>query len=139
MSEPNSRPRGAMLPRPPLAMIFALQLAMLLGGVVILRALLGWQESAALAWNTLVGGLISWIANAWFARMVFRHSGARQMALVARSFYLGETGKFVLAASLFVTAFVLIKPLHPLALFGGYVVMTAVNSVLALRLVRALS
>jgi ATP synthase protein I len=130
---------GAKLPKPPLAMIFSIQLIMLLTGVVLLRGLLGWQDSAPIAWNGLVGGLISWISNAWFSRMAFRYRGARQMPQVARAFYLGETGKFVLATSLFVIAFVTIRPLQPVALFGGYVLMTAVNGFFALRLVKALA
>jgi ATP synthase protein I len=140
VNEPNSTPRGAALPRPPLITFFALQLVILLIGSLLLRGLLGWQElnSASIALNGLIGGSISWIANAYFARMAFRHRGARQMAQVARGFYLGESGKFILASSLFVIAFVTLKPLHPIALFGGYAVMTAVNGFFALRLVKAL-
>lgn len=140
MTEPKrGLPSGAMLPKPPLAMIFAIQLIMLLAGVVVLRAVLGWQAGTVPATNALIGGLISWTANAWFARMAFRHRGARQMAQVARAFYLGETGKFVLSASLFVIAFVTVRPLQPVALFGGYALMTALNAVFAARLVKRLA
>jgi len=140
VNKPNGTPSGAMLPRPPLLTIFTLQWIILVTGVLLLRAALGWQEpaSAAIAFNAFVGGMISWIANAYFARMAFRHSGARQMAQVARAFYLGESGKFILAASLFLTAFVMLRPLQPIALFGGYGLMTAVNGFFALRLVKAL-
>lgn len=140
VNKPNGSPHGAALPRPPLLTFFTLQLIILAIGVLLLRTVFGWQEpaGAAIAFNALVGGMISWIANAWFARMAFRYGGARQMAQVARAFYLGESGKFVLATSLFVIAFVTIRPLQPIALFGGYVLMTAVNGMFALRLVKAL-
>jgi ATP synthase protein I len=85
------------------------------------------------AYSVLLGGLISIIPNAYFTRWAFRYSGARAAGDVARSFYRGEAGKFVLTVVMFAGVFILVKPLTVELIFGAYILMTIVNWVLALR------
>src|SRR5690554_5129880 len=87
--------RISSLPTPPLRGLFLLQMALLSGGTALL---LPWGTGTAL--SALLGGGIALLANAWFARQVFRYCGARQARRIAHSFYRGEAGKFVLSAAL---------------------------------------
>lgn len=57
----------------------------------------------------LCGGWIATIANGYFAMQVFRYSGARSSQHIVKSFYRGETGKFILVFLLFIAAFKLVK------------------------------
>lgn len=85
------------------------------------------------AYSVLLGGLISIAPNAYFARWAFRYSGARAASDVARSFYRGEAGKFVLTVVMFAGVFILVKPLSVELIFGVYILMTIVNWLLTLR------
>lgn len=87
--------RVSSLRTPPLRRIFLLQAALLGGGTVILLPL-----GTAAALSALLGGGIALMANAWFARQVFRYQGARQAHRIAHGFYRGEAGKFVMSAAL---------------------------------------
>lgn len=70
---------------------------------------------------TLVGGLIGVVPNAFLAaRVMSPRAGASAQSLL-RAGWLGEIGKILIAALLFVVAFKTLKPLHPGFLFGGYI------------------
>jgi ATP synthase protein I len=71
---------------------------------------------------TLLGGLIGVVPNAFLAaRVMSPRAGASAQSLL-RAGWLGEIGKIVIAALLFVAVFVSLKPLHPGFLFTGYIV-----------------
>jgi ATP synthase protein I len=123
---------GAQLRKPPLLRVFVAQLVLLL--VIATALLLAVDTTAAL--SALVGGVISIGPNAYFARWAFRFSGAKAAGDVARSFYRGEAGKFLLTAVMFASAFALIKPLNPAVLFLTYIFIMALNWILALRLIK---
>ena len=72
-------------------------------------------------YSVFVGGMVCIIPNAYFANRVFRHEGARAARKIHRSFYIGEAVKLLLTALLFGVALVVLK-VHPVALFGGYIV-----------------
>ena len=57
------------------------------------------------AYSSLLGGLICIIPNMIFALYATRFGGARAAKQIARSFYLGETLKFVLTVVLFTVTF----------------------------------
>lgn len=100
----------------PVASVLVTQL--LCGSVV---ALLVWLVAGVTAgFSAAIGVLIAWLPNLYFAYRVFRFSGARAARAIVRSFYAGEAGKLVLTALLFGVAFALVRPLQPLALFGGF-------------------
>ena len=114
--------RGAQLAKPPLMRIFAAQIIVLLFGVVALLLV-----DTITAYSALIGGVIAIAPNAYFARWAFRFSGAQAAADVARSFYRGEAGKFLLTTVLFAGVFALIKPLNVVVIFLVYIAMMALN------------
>jgi ATP synthase protein I len=85
------------------------------------------------AYSVLLGGLISLIPNAWFASLVFRHSGARAMGAVVRNAYLGELAKLVMTGAGFGLVFVLVDPLHVPGLFTGLVLVHMAGLVAMIR------
>lgn len=123
----NAAP-GALLARPPLIRILFAQFAVLFIGVALLLL-----ADLVTAYSALLGGLVSIGPNAYFTRWAFRYSGAKAAADVARSFYRGEAGKFLLTALLFASVFALVRPLDVVVFFLAYMFMVAVNWILALR------
>jgi ATP synthase protein I len=85
------------------------------------------------AYSLLAGGLISVVPNAWFAAMVFRHSGARATGLVVRNAFMGELMKLVLIGAGFALVFVLVDPLHVPGLFSGFVLVHLAGLVAMIR------
>lgn len=124
--------QGAPLKKPSFARLFITQFTALL----IITGLL-WLYGNVVAYSAFVGGLISIGPNIYFARWAFKHTGARAAGLVVGSFYLGETGKFLLTAVLFAVVFVWLKPLNVMVFFSTYIFMMALNWMLALRLLNA--
>ncbi|MEE4464977.1 F0F1 ATP synthase subunit I [Azotobacter chroococcum] len=79
-------------------------------------------------YSALLGGLIAWLANLYFAHKAFRYFGARSAKAVVQSLWSGEMGKLILTAALFALVFVGVQPLEPLALFGGYLLVLGVGA-----------
>lgn len=119
---------GATIARPPLARLYALQTGLLL----LLSAGLLWLD-AVTAYSVLLGGLISIAPNGYFARQVFRYRGARAARHIARGFYLGESGKFLLTATAFAIVFALVRPLDMAALWAAYAAATLGHWLVAAR------
>lgn len=84
----------------------------------------------------IVGGLIQLLPNMYFARQVFRFSGAAAAHRVTQSFYRGEMGKFLFTGAGFALAFAAIDPLVPQALFGGFVSMLVCHTLGVARISR---
>jgi ATP synthase protein I len=111
--------------RPPLLKVYGAQcVIVLLASVVVVP--FNWVASYSL----LIGGLISVVPNAYFARQVFRYTGGLYAREVSQSFYRGEAGKFVATLCFFAAVFALVKPINTLVLFVAYVVMTLLNTLL---------
>lgn len=70
---------------------------------------------------TLLGGLIGVVPNAFLAARVMSPRAGSSAQSLLRAGWLGEIGKIVIAALLFVAVFVTLKPLHPGFLFTGYI------------------
>src|SRR6187401_2243279 len=70
---------------------------------------------------TLVGGLIGVVPNAFLAARVMSPRAGSSAQSLLRAGWLGEIGKLVIAAILFVAAFKTLQPLHPGFLFTGYI------------------
>ncbi len=124
--------RGAQLAKPPLKRLLAAQIVVLLLGSAALLLI-----DTTAVYSALLGGLIAVGPNAYFARWAFRFSGARAASDVARSFYRGEAGKFLLTTLLFAGVFALVKPINAVVIFLAYIFMMALNWVLALRYLTA--
>jgi len=98
------------------------------GVVLLLVAVVLWQWRGAVAgYSGLLGGLIVWLPNLYFAHKAFRFTGARAAQAIVRSFYAGEAGKLVLTSVLFALTFAGVKPLDALALFGAFLLTQSVN------------
>ena len=96
--------------------------------------IIGWQAALALvssavllpvfglvaAYSALAGGMISVIANAFFALRLFSNKGSWQVNQLAAATYRGVIGKLFLTMALFLLAVVLLKPLNAAALFAVY-------------------
>ena len=89
-----------------------------------------------LAFSVLVGGFIQIGPQAWFARQAFKYTGARQVDKVVRAMYLGESGKIVLTASLFVACFILSEQLNFLAVLSSFIVMILVQWFITVKVLR---
>ncbi|MFF7707282.1 F0F1 ATP synthase subunit I [Pseudomonas sp. NPDC007930] len=106
--------------------VFPVLLAQLI--VLLLAALVLWQwQGKVSGYSGLMGGLIVWVPNLYFAYKAFRYTGARAAQAIVRSFYAGEAGKMILTAVLFALAFAGVKPLAPLALFGCFLLTQMVS------------
>ena len=89
-----------------------------------------------LAFSVLVGGFIQIGPQAWFARQAFKYTGARQVDKVVRAMYLGESGKIVLTASLFVACFILWEQLNFLAVISTFIVMIPMQWFITAKVLR---
>lgn len=79
-------------------------------------------------YSALCGGLIALSANVYFAYKAFRYFGARSARAITQSLWAGQMGKQILAAALFALVFVGVRPLEPVALFIGYVLVLGVSA-----------
>jgi ATP synthase protein I len=75
------------------------------------------------AYSALTGGLVATIANAWFAYKVFSVSPDSAAETMVASAYMGEIYKIILTGALFISAFVVIKPISAAALLITYFVI----------------
>jgi ATP synthase protein I len=86
-------------------------------GLAIL--LWGWQGKVS-ATSALLGGLVAVIPNGYLAARLLAPQ-ADNAATLLRSAWIGEFGKAVLTALLFGLIFGLVRPIAPLAVFGGFI------------------
>jgi ATP synthase protein I len=106
--------------------VFPVLLAQLI--VLLLAALVAWQGLGKVAgYSALLGGMIAWLPNLYFAHKAFRFSGARAAQEIVRSFYAGEAGKLILTFVLFALTFAGVKPLEAPVLFGVYLLTLLVS------------
>jgi len=116
---------------PPLYKVALYQTLILLGVVGFLAV-----GDIVLAFSVLVGGFIQIGPQAWFARQAFRYTGARQVDKVVRAMYMGESGKIVLTASLFVVCFILWEQLNFLAVFSTFILMMPVQWMITAKVLK---
>ena len=113
--------------RPPLLRIVVIQSMI----VVLVAGSLGLSHGAVSGYSFFIGCLIQIAGSAYFARQVWRYSGARQTRSMVQAMYAGESGKILLTASMFAAVFILVEPLNGVLVFAGYIVMLAVHLPLA--------
>ena len=122
----------ASIQKPPVVRVPLVQLIILLP--LCLVAWLWSENSPTTAYSLLSGGLICVIPNAYFASYAFRYTGARAAPMIARAFFWGETGKFLLTVVGFGAVFLLVKPLDALALFSAFGAMILVQWIVTARM-----
>lgn len=86
------------------------------------------------AYSLLIGGLISAVPNAYFARKAFRYRGARATQQIVRSMYIGEAIKLLLTGAGFALSFFYIEPLDAAALFSGFVLVYVTGVLVFVRI-----
>lgn len=94
------------------------QLVIILFGVILL-----WKSDVTMAYSFGLGGLIHWLPNVFFALSAFRYRASQSAGHLLQSFTRGEVNKFVLTATGFALAFVLVSPLNVLAVFVAFIAM----------------
>ena len=116
---------------PPIYKVALYQIFILLAicGIVV------WVDSL-LASSILAGGLIQIGPQAWFAHQAYKYSGARQVDKIVRAMYWGESGKVVLTAALFITAFIVLKQLNFLAVFSTFIVMIPLQWFITVKILK---
>ena len=77
------------------------------------------------------GGMIALVANGFFATRVFAAYRAQQLERMVGSFYGAELGKLVLTGLLFAGAFLWIRPLSAVALFGSFLFIQVLSPLVA--------
>lgn len=119
--------------KPPILQWLGIELALLALAVALAWFLEADEQPAYYAVSCLLGGLVAIVPHAYFAGLAWRFSGARAAPWVVKSFYRGESGKFVLTLVGFGLIFGSPLPVQPLVLFATYCVFLAVQVGLAAR------
>ncbi|UYG07747.1 ATP synthase subunit I [Halomonas sp. M4R1S46] len=114
---------AASIKRPSVRRLLLVQVAV----VGLATALAAGSGGAPAALSALLGGMVAFLPNAYFAWRVFRYQGARHSRNIVNGFYRAEAGKFGLTAALFTLVFITVPPSNPAFFFGAYVVTLFVH------------
>lgn len=79
----------------------------------------------AAAKSALLGGIVCWFPNLYFAKKLFQYRGASNAKHIARSFYQGQAIKVLMAFALFSLVFSLCG-VKPMIFFGVYITVQLV-------------
>lgn len=115
--------KSAQLQRPKVLRVVGLQ------AIVTLLVAVGCylMTDPVAAYSALLGGVVCFLPNLYFAWESFRHQGAQAAKQIVRSFYKAEAVKFGLTAVLFALVFILVRPLNPISFFLTYAVVQVVH------------
>lgn len=115
--------KSAQLKRPKVIRVVGLQalVTLLVSGGCWLSG------DTVLAYSSLLGGMVCFLPNLYFAWQVFLHQGAQAAKQIVKSFYRAEAVKFGLTAVLFALVFILVRPLNPISFFLTYAVVQVVH------------
>ena len=84
------------------------------------------------SYSALMGGVIATVANAFFAKRVFGNYRAQNPGMLLAQIYSAEITKLILVGALFAAAIAWIEPLSAGALFGAFIVVHLIPSMIAL-------
>jgi len=105
LTSPTNSSRAAPYRVEPKGRVFALQIVAAQVLLSCVLAALGWVFSSQIAIVILTGGMICSLANFWLAIVAFRPALGKPPGQMLAAFYIGEIGKFVVTALLFLIAF----------------------------------
>ena len=88
--------------------------------ITVFISIIALLDTVEASYSALIGGGISFLANAYFARKAFTYSGASSARQIMNSFYQGEAGKFVITAVLFLIALKYVPNIKPIALLLSF-------------------
>ncbi|CAG67150.1 MULTISPECIES: ATP synthase subunit I [Acinetobacter] len=96
--------------------------------MIPVSALVAWgiKDSTA-ALSAALGALVCWIAYCYFSWQSFRTSGARASRQVLSNMYRGMLGKFAVVIVGFILILSNVKPLSPVALFCGFILVQTMS------------
>lgn len=81
-----------------------------------------------------LGALLNWFTQLVFAFFVFRHIGYRHRRHIVGQMYRGQMLKWLLTGIGFALIFITIKPLAPLVVFIGFIVMQVSHNLMLCRI-----
>lgn len=103
-------------------------LVLLQACMIPVAALIAWgikDKTAAL--SAALGALVCWFAHCYFAWQSFRMAGARASKQVLLNMYRGMLGKFAIVIIGFIVILSSVKPLSPVALFCGFILVQTMS------------
>ncbi|WP_436870536.1 ATP synthase subunit I [Acinetobacter courvalinii] len=96
--------------------------------MIPVAALLAWaMKDTTAALSAALGALLCWLAHCYFAWQSFRTAGARASKQVMLNMYRGMLGKFAIVIVGFILILSNVKPLSPVALFCGFILVQAMS------------
>ncbi|ENW94457.1 MULTISPECIES: ATP synthase subunit I [Acinetobacter] len=96
--------------------------------MIPIAALLAWAiKDTTAALSAALGALVCWLAHCYFAWQSFRTAGARASKQVMLNMYRGMLGKFAIVIVGFILILSNVKPLSPVALFCGFILVQAMS------------
>ena len=96
--------------------------------MIPVAALLAWViKDTTAALSAALGALVCWLAHCYFAWQSFRTAGARASRQVMLNMYRGMLGKFAIVIVGFILILSNVKPLSPVALFCGFILVQAMS------------
>lgn len=96
--------------------------------MIPVSALIAWaMKDTTAALSATLGALICWLASCYFSWQSFRAAGARASKQVLSNMYRGLMGKFAIVIVGFILILSNVKPLSPVALFCGFILVQAMS------------
>lgn len=96
--------------------------------MIPVAALLAWMmKDTTAALSAALGALVCWFAHCYFAWQSFRTAGARASKQVMLNMYRGMLGKFAIVIVGFILILSNVKPLSPVALFCGFILVQTMS------------
>ena len=96
--------------------------------MIPVSALIAWVlKDTTAALSATLGALICWLASSYFSWQSFRAAGARASKQVLSNMYRGLMGKFAIVIVGFILILSNVKPLSPVALFCGFILVQAMS------------
>jgi len=96
--------------------------------MIPIAALLAWaMKDTTAALSAALGALVCWLAHCYFAWQSFRTAGARASKQVMLNMYRGMLGKFAIVIVGYILILSNVKPLSPVALFCGFILVQAMS------------
>ena len=103
-------------------------LVLLQAFMIPVSALIAWLiKDTVAALSAALGALVCWLASCYFTWQSFRAVGARASKQVLLNMYRGMLGKFAILIVGFILILSNVKPLSPVALFCGFILVQAMT------------
>lgn len=96
--------------------------------MIPVSALIAWAvKDGTAAKSMALGACVCWLATSYFSWQSFKVAGARASRQVLSNMYKGMVGKLVILIVGFILILSNVKPLSPVALFCGFILVQAMS------------